>query len=71
MSAAQQLGKECFKRAQKKYGYAWRFLSQEQQSGAVAMEIVSVVQSQVPNKDNHVLTHLQECATAAYGEFDK
>jgi len=38
-----QLGKQCRKRAEAKWGKAWRMLSHEQQQGTVALEACSVV----------------------------
>lgn len=61
---SKQLGADCRKRAAAKWGLGWRMLSEEQQRGAIALEVVSVVLS-ISARDNEQVTHLQDVAQSA------
>lgn len=61
---SKQLGADCRKRAAAKWGPGWRMLSEEQQRGAIALEVVSVVLS-LAKGDNEQVRHLQDVSQSA------
>lgn len=66
---SKSVGYDCRKRAVKKWGLGWMLLSEEQQQGAIALEVVSAVLSSGDKSD--VVVHLQAVAQTALYPTDK
>ena len=62
---SQNVGEDCIKRAKGKYGIGWQYLSEEQQRGAIALEVVSVALACLNITGNQTAAHVREVAHAA------
>ena len=68
MNWIQKQAKEAVKRAESKWGGAWRLLSDEQRQGAIAQEVVTLLVAQDENQCSPLLLKLQQVALTAMGE---